>query len=421
MTRHAYFVAYVALASAFGCGDADTSPTAIVAPATERLAVVGGERSGPGAEDAVLLLHGNGGGRELICSASLVAKNLVVTARHCVSHLTEGLFRCSTRGELIEAEPPDAGRLGMHLPADTFEFFGGPPPHDTPVARGKQVLSTLSDTICTNDVAFVVLDRDVDLPILPLRLDGRAQRGEVVTLVGYGLDETMDPRDPFDLRLQERTRRGGLTIAGVGPDSVEDVTATPPRMIVLEGPSGCLGDSGGPLISSETHALLGIYSLLDGETCVAPNLRHLFGHLPSFPALTEQAFAAAEAEPVREAAPSAGGAGGEPGMAGEAGASAGEAGGAGTPDDSAGAGGEPAMPTAGGEGGLEQPSSGGTTGTPPPSAPKRRASSGCSLTPAPEQPSALALIALLLAAQALRWRRLSAGCRADLLPALPRP
>jgi hypothetical protein len=418
MTRRPCFIAFVALASALGCADVGTSPSASPTLAAERAAVVGGERSGPGAEDAVLLLHGNAGGRELICSASLVAKNLVVTARHCVSHLIEGLFSCSTRGELIEGDP-NAGRLGMHLPADTFEFFGGPPPHDAPVARGKQVLSTLSDTICTNDVAFVVLDRDVDLPVLPLRLDGRAQRGEAVTLVGYGLDETMDPRDPFDLRLQERTRRAGLTIAAVGPDSVDDVTSTPPRMIVLNGPSGCLGDSGGPLINGETHALLGIYSLLDGETCVAPNVRHLFGHLPSFLVLTEQAFAAAEAEPVLESEPSAGGAGGESGTAGEAGASAGEAGAAGTPAVSAGAGGEPAMPSAGGEGGLEHSSSGGTAGTPPPSAPKRRASSGCSLTPAPEQPSAL--IALLLVACALRSRRgFSAGCRVDLLPALPR-
>jgi len=82
MTRQPHFLACLALASAFGCSTTDSAPTAGAVPATERTAVVGGERSGPGIEDAVLLLHGNAGGRELICSASLIAKNLVVTARH---------------------------------------------------------------------------------------------------------------------------------------------------------------------------------------------------------------------------------------------------------------------------------------------------------------------------------------------------
>jgi MYXO-CTERM domain-containing protein len=286
------------------------------------------------------------------------------------------------------------------------------------------VLSTLSETICTNDIAFVVLDREVDLPVLPLRLDGRAERGEAVTLVGYGLDETMDPRDPFELRLQERTRRSGLTIAAVGPETVDEVTTTPPRMIVLDGPSGCLGDSGGPLIDSETHALLGIYSLLDGETCLGPNLRHLFGHLPSFRALIDQAFAAADAEPVLERVPSVGGAGGESGSAGEAGAAgaaAGDSGSAGAPDVSAGAGGERAIPRSeGGEGGAEDPTAGGTAGTPRPAPPAvEGASGGCSVSSAQHPPFAAGFIAFVMAAYAVRRRRFSAGCRADLLRAHP--
>lgn len=407
------------LAWLLGCSDAGPTSAIGRAVSTERAAVVGGERSGPGIEDAVLLLHGNVEGRELICSASLIAKNLVVTARHCVSHLTEGLFSCSTQGELIEAEP-NAGRLGAHFPAATFEFFGGRTPHDAPLARGKQVISTLSETICTNDIAFVVLDREIDLPVLPLRLDSRAERGEEVTLIGYGLDQTMDPRDPFDLRQQGRTRKASLTIAAVGPERAEDATTTPPRMIVLEGPSGCLGDSGGPLVASDTHAVLGIYSLLDGETCVGTNLRHLFGHLPSFPALIDQAFAAAGAKPLLESAPNAGGAGGEAGTGGNAWAEAGAGGVGGAAEAAAGAGGEPsAVPGEGGEGGVAEPSAGRSGGAAMPADPaSKRGSGGCSLAcPSRSTPSAAHLVWLALTAYGVRRRWLSVGCPTDLLRA----
>lgn len=406
---------------ALGCSDVSPGRAHGAAPAREPSAVVDGELSGPGIEDAVLLLHGEVDGRELVCSAGLIAKNLVATARHCVSYLTEGLFSCSTRGELIEAEP-GAGRLGTHLPANSFEFFGGGPPHEAPLAFGKEVLSTLSDTICTNDVAFVVLDRELDLPILPLRLGSRAVRGEVVTLVGYGLDETMDPYAPFDVRDQPRTRKAGLTIASVGPDTVDKVTTTPPRMIVLEGPSGCLGDSGGPLIDSETHALLGIYSLLDGNTCIGSDIRHLFGHLPSFPVLIDRAFEAAGAEPLLEGTPGSGGvagAGGEAGGAGEAGNSAGHGGRADIPGSTAGAGGEPeTTPGEGGAGGATEPVQGGSAGTPKPEAPQPKPGGGCSFARASEASHACVLSLLLL--YAVRRRRFSGGCRADLLRALPR-
>jgi hypothetical protein len=410
-----------ALACALGCSDAPSVSPSSSGPARERSAVVGGERSGPGIEDAVLLLYGNVEGRELVCSASLIARNLVVTARHCVSHLTEGLFSCSTRGELIEGEP-NAGRLGAHFPADTFEVFGGALPHDAPLARGKEVLSTLSATICTNDLAFVVLDRDVDLPVLPLRLGSRALRGEAVTLVGYGLDETMDPFDPFDVSEQPRTRKAGLTIAAVGPDTVEEVTSTPPRMILLEGPSGCLGDSGGPLIDSETHALLGIYSLLDGESCVGSNLRHLFGHLPSFPALVDRAFEAAGAEPLLESTASEGGAGGESGGSGEQGNSAGSGGAGGDLEPAAGAGGEPvASPNEGGAGGVAEPAEGGSGGSVTPTPKPKPGGGGCSLAQrgSTSDVSTLAFV-FVLVAYAVRRRRLNAGYRADLLPAAPR-
>jgi hypothetical protein len=272
-------------------------------PSAERSPVVNGEPSEAGIEDAVLLLRTEVGGRELVCSSSLVAPNLVLTARHCVSHLVEGLFSCTVRGELVE-DGSGAGRLGIHLPAADLEFYGNEVPRRMPLARGERVLSTLSETICQNDLAFVVLDRRLDLPVFPLRLTGRARRGELATMVGYGLDETQNETQPFDVTTQGRTRKTDLVVAEVGPDSLDDgVTTAPPRSVVVEEPSGCVGDSGGPLLAQRTNAVLGVYSLLNAESCLASNARHLFAHVPSFRALTDEALLAARAEPVAEPVP----------------------------------------------------------------------------------------------------------------------
>ena len=272
-------------------------------PSSERSPVVNGEPSESGIEDAVLLLRTVVDERDLVCSSSLVAPNLVLTARHCVSHLVDGLFSCTTRGELVE-DGSGAGRLGVHLPAADLEFYGNELPREMPLARGERVLSTLSETICQNDLAFVVLDRSLELPVFPLRLAGRARRGELATMVGYGLDETQNETEPFDVTTQGRTRKTDLVVAEVGPDSLDDgVTTAPPRSVVVEEPSGCVGDSGGPLLAQKTNAVLGVYSLLNAESCLASDARHLFAHVPPFRALTDEAFLAAGAEPVAELVP----------------------------------------------------------------------------------------------------------------------
>jgi hypothetical protein len=385
-----------------GCGEQRAAPVA-----REVSNVVRGEVSSPGGiEDAVLLLRTELDGVELVCSASLVAKNLAITARHCVSHLARGLFTCTVQGEL-ESEDEGAGLLGLHLPAEGLEFYDGRTPRVEPIARGSRVLSTLSETICVNDVAFVVLDRALELPILPLRIGGRALRDEPVTLVGYGLDDAMSESGILQVSTQTRTRQTGLVIADVGPDSVESVTTAPPRTVVVEGPSGCVGDSGGPLLARESGAVIGVYSLLAGTSCLSPDVRHLFGHVPVFRALADDAFAAADAEPTPEAsvAPAAGG------------ASQGAGGGAGGPAAGpGGAGGEAqAPPSEGGEGGRQVgpvPSpAGGESGSesspePRPTPLARPGSSGCAVTlPAPVPGSAVAGLLAVIALAVQRRRR----------------
>jgi hypothetical protein len=327
-----------------GCAD----PAGTERTAATRAAVVGGEPSPSGGrEDAVVMLRTLLDNAELVCSASVVAPNLVVTARHCVSHFVTGEFRCTVQGEL-ESEDPNAGKLGIQVEPGSIEVYDGHTPRTDPIAHGKQVLSTLSETICVNDLAFVVLDQDVALPILPLRLNGRARLGEAVTLVGYGFDDAMADGDFLDVKTQGRTHNANLVISDVGPVSNADVTSAPPRTIVIKGPAGCIGDSGGPLLARETGAVLGVDSLLDGESCGAFDARNLFTHVPDFTQLTDDAFAASGHRPTPEPAETE-----PPADGGRGGAPSDETGGAFTAD-----GGEPAT---NGSSGTTSTSSGGIT------------------------------------------------------------
>jgi len=247
---------------------------------------------------------------DVLCSASLVAPNLVLTARHCVSYLMPGRFSCNVRGELID-NPEGGGTLGSHLPAESIEVFGRATPRSTPLARGQQIISTLAQAICTNDVAFIVLDTALELPIVPLRLEGAALVGESGSLVGFGL---VRDQHLLDYRYQSRASKDDLEIAELGPDSLEEgVTTAPPRSLILRGPSGCIGDSGGPFLAASSGAVLGVYSLQGGEDCEADNTYHQLVHVPPFQALIAEAFAAADAVPTPEPmqATGEGGSGGE--------------------------------------------------------------------------------------------------------------
>jgi secreted trypsin-like serine protease len=313
MTRARWLPAGVALAG-LACGDA---PPALLA--SETLRIVGGEPSGA-EDDGVLMLRAlPDPDPEVLCTASLVAPNLLLTARHCVSYFNNGLFSCTVKGELVEATP-DAGRLGLHLPADSIEVYAAETPRDEPIARAIDIISTLSPVICVNDLAFVVLDRALELPLVPMRLDRPAELHEEVTLVGYGMD---GKQLEIAYETQPRRRKSGLEIAGVGPDLLEDgVTTVSPRSVILDGPSGCVGDSGGPLRAAATGAVLGVYSLLEGSSCSAAGTRHHLTHVPPFQALIAEAFTAAGSEPLLEpgseaaaagaGAAGSGGAGSEP-------------------------------------------------------------------------------------------------------------
>jgi MYXO-CTERM domain-containing protein len=359
--------------------------------------VVNGHASPSGTrEDGVLQMRTAFDDGELACSAALVAENLVVTARHCVAHSTREAFTCTIRGELVE---PDAqgGRLGLDVRPDALTFYADEHGERQLVARGAEILSTLTESMCVDDLAFVILDRALDLPVFPLRLRGAARIGEHVGLTGYGLDGEMGFDTPFD--ALRRNTNDELEVFDVGPNAAEDATSAPPRTVLVDGPAGCVGDSGAPLYSAETGAVIGIYSMLAGNSCTGAEVRHFFPHLPAYAALISTVFRAAGAEPLAEDAPDP--TEPEPNAAGAAGS--GDAG-----SDARGDAG------AAGASGLEDSGAGGDAGSPPradseggSTAPNAAAApsegSGCSV--AGNSQGAPPSAALLVLGAVLHWRR----------------
>ncbi len=369
MTRWRWLVASAVCGCATACSNAPPGE----ASGARIQSIVAGEPSGADQDGVVLLRAAQS---KILCTASLVGPNLLVTARHCVALLSDGEFSCSTSGELIE-NPTGGGQLGLTVPPADLEVYAGEPPRQSPLAHGQQVVSTLSPTVCKDDLAFVVLDTALDLPVLPIRLGRPAQVHEPAVLVGYG---TGAERELIDYATQPRRQKRGVDVIEVGP-ALDDGATTVPRALISEGPSGCVGDSGGPLLAASSGALLGVYSLERGDSCSAPTVRNQLVHVPAFETLIDEAFAAAGSEPVPEP------------TLGTAGAMA--AGGASDPPDN----------NAGDAGGEPSAATGGAAGAGPEPEVKARDRSACSLAAPQGGAAGSARLVILLVLGAFGRRR----------------
>ena len=191
------------------------------------------------------------------CSAVLVAPTLALTTRHCVATTTSGSFSCTPSGDVVDTGS-GAGQIGADNAPDTLRFFSTATiaaygTAGTPDAVGTKVISTDSPTSCRDDLAFVVLDRTIPgLAPVPLRVCQPTSVGEMVTVAGYGLTDHVEVTA---LRVVT------TSIVGVGPDMPASTTQPAPLRALQMGPVTCLGDSGGPVISTGTGAVVAIVSL----------------------------------------------------------------------------------------------------------------------------------------------------------------
>jgi hypothetical protein len=254
-------------------------------------AVVGGEASGA-SDDFVVRVTG----REtrplddISCSGTLLAPNLLMTALMCVAVFEVGAaYSCESDGSLQPGN--DGGWIGETLDPERVEVSVGTTLPPVVMAHGTRVLGTGSTVACIDDIAFVVLDTDLPVRKIPVRIDRPVLRGELMTVIGYG---------QTDIDGVPRARRSGVPVLDVGPDDTSGPagTAAPRTFTVGDGP--CPGDNGAPALSDETGAATGVFFRNFSGNCLPSGTRGSFMKLSPYAALLRRAFEEAGQEPLLE-------------------------------------------------------------------------------------------------------------------------
>jgi hypothetical protein len=203
--------------------------------ATVRQSIEGGQRDSE--NTAVVGLYATSGG---VCSGTLIAPNLILTAQHCVSEIDSSQVIC---GQTSFGDTHSAS--GIFATTEPYLTRDG-----ENYTQAKEVLvPDGTGDMCGEDIALIILRDNIPssqaAPIAP-RLDERVQRREVYTAIGFG--HTGDGSGAGVRRIL-----GGLEVDCEG-DNCQDWTSVQSNEFL--GDAGtCQGDSGGPALDSEWRVL----------------------------------------------------------------------------------------------------------------------------------------------------------------------
>ena len=219
-----------------------------------------------------------------LCSGALVAPNLVLTARHCVSRAVTATPSCDTQGQSHNgdhlAEDVDPASIAIYTGSQIH------PDSDRPVAHGVRALHPAGQVLCDADVAFLVLDRPVpNANILPMRLHSSVKMGESIVPVGFG-------GGPSNT-IGRKVAHTNSTVLALGPTANRETGAVlgPHEFEVDQ--ATCRGDSGGPAIDPKTGEVVGVISR--GGSCTSLG-NHVYTRVDAYTRLAQAAFDAASRE-----------------------------------------------------------------------------------------------------------------------------
>jgi V8-like Glu-specific endopeptidase len=266
--------------SAFGCSHKTDDDAAGASDD-----IFGGVRDEDGAaKSAVVALRI---GKSELCSGALVAPNVVLTARHCVSTSEGDSIVCDENGRSLRGGDIE----GDLAPGNITVYLGSSPSYGQRAdANAKTIFVPEEKVLCNADIALVVLDRSIeDVTPFKVRLSAPARLGETIRAVGYGKNDGA-------VAMGTRFRKEGVPVLAIGKSITESKTRLGAREFEV-GKSVCDGDSGGPAISEITGAVIGVVSR--GGPC-NDDSGHVYTTTAGFDALFERAFGAAAAKPSIE-------------------------------------------------------------------------------------------------------------------------
>lgn len=255
-------------------------------------AIISGQASGPAQDSVVVLTTFAQGQRAALCTATLVAPNLILTARHCVSNVDEQTA-CAQDGTPVAGSMISGNRIASSLVV--FVGKNGVAPDSTveanAAAHGAQVIVDASTTVCNHDIAFVQLDQNVDAPTSPMRL-GAPSMTETISAVGWGVDAS-------GTLPSQREVRDGLSLIGIGPAPFPNNPSWGyGDSEFMIGESTCFGDSGSPAFAA-SGAIVGIAARSGNgsaptdnmaTTCMGSNAHSIYTHLDKFTKVINVAF-----------------------------------------------------------------------------------------------------------------------------------
>jgi len=291
---------FASLILASGCGSTPQSETGSTSSP-----IINGVPSTDVDDAAVGIAIMSGGSFAGFCSGVLVAENVVLTARHCISKTDEGAA-CTKDGK-----PVSGGKVYSDHKAEDLQILIGAKAKFTFDAKGIKILHPDVSTLCNADIGIIILDHKLTgAKLAPIRLDTPAVKDDTILAVGWGQSNNSSGYG--------RRRRADIPIIAVGPASGSSLGGAvgPAEFAIGEGI--CSGDSGGPALDTKTGAVVGVVSRGTNGAPYVPGTdppttlcvdtteyktHNIYTRTDGFRDLILAAFAEAGAEPWMEGGP----------------------------------------------------------------------------------------------------------------------